>query len=312
MIAGRGATSLRHMTHHQKITKTASALCAGAAFVSGLMAGPAFAEKDPLSLAQQQKWTVNYDDDSCHLINVFGTGDEQLALRLTEYEPGDRFTLTLYGTSLASKVAGSPVKLAFSPQTVLRPYDSMSGLSGKFPMVIIPDTLDFLDRVFAPQLAPPPPVTPDQEAAVTALAFQFGSKPPVRLELGSMAAPMRAMRACTTDLVKVWGLDPDAQAKLSRRATPKGSPGNWATTNDYPIEQLRKDQNGLVRFRLDIDELGHPAGCHIQLKLKAEDFNKLTCDLLIKRARFYPALDVNGRPVKSYYVNAIRWVIPSY
>lgn len=295
---------------YQKIIKTASALCAGAVFVSALLAAPAFAAKEPLSLARQQKWIVNYDDDSCHLLNAFGTGEDQLTLRLTEYEPGDRFTLTLYGDSLASKVAGSSVKLAFGPQTVLRPHDSMNGFSGKFPMVIISDTLDFLDRVFAPQLPSPPPVTPDQEASITDLGFQYGRKPPVRLELGSMAAPMRAMHACTSDLVKSWGLDPDVQAKLSRRATPKGSPATWVTSNDYPAKPLRKGQSGLVRFRLDIDESGHPTGCYIQLKLQATDFDKLTCDLLAKRAEFDPALDANRRPVKSYYVNAVHWVPP--
>ena len=66
---------------------------------------------------------------------------------------------------------------------------------------------------------------------------------------------------------------------------------------------------GIVRFRLDVDPTGAPAGCRVLYRTNPDDFADLSCRLLMKRARFNPALDAAGKPVKSYYINNIRWVM---
>ena len=288
-----------------RITKLASALCAGALLFPNL----AWAKVEPLSLARQGAWQVNYDDDSCHLLGAFGLGNDQIIFRLTRYQPGDEFTLTLYGEPLKTSAAYSPIKLAFGDGAPLQAKESMNGKNGTAAMIIVPEIFDVLDR--KPSKAKPelPPVTAEQEATVKRLTFQFEGRKPLRLELGSMAAPLKAVRACNADLVKFWGLDPDVQAKLKRRPTPTISPGRWLRSEDYPKALWEKGQIGLVRFRLEVDAAGAVSGCHIQLKMKSTDFDKLSCDLITKRAKFVPALDATGAPVKSYYVNAVRWIL---
>ena len=53
-------------------------------------------------------------------------------------------------------------------------------------------------------------------------------------------------------------------------------------------------------------------GCHVLMRFNPDEFADLTCNLLKKRATFKPAVDAQGNPVKTYFVNKVRFVIPDY
>ena len=273
----------------------------------------------PIPLAHVGPWEVNYDDDSCHLIGTFGSGDDRIIVRFTRYQPGDGFALALIGKPMRSSSASSRVKLDFGPQVDPQEHDSVNGTMGTTPAVfLLGQTL--IDR---PKLATAATVadaikvleatniTPEQEALVRDLTIQTGNRKSYRLALGSMAAPMRTLRGCTTDLVKHWGLDPTEQASLARRPTPISDPRRWMNSADYPTDMVRQGGNGLVQFRLDISETGSIAGCHVQARTNPDAFADLSCKLISKRARFNPALDRDGKPIKSYFVNSVRWTMES-
>jgi len=117
------------------------------------------------------------------------------------------------------------------------------------------------------------------------------------------------MRTCTADLVKYWGLDPAAQESRTRKPEPIASPGTWLRPADYPTGALRKGASAVIDFRLMLDAAGQPTDCHIQGMTKGEEFPMLTCKLLMKRARFSPALGADGKPIASYYTNSVRWTM---
>lgn len=282
----------------------AGALCAGGAVFSH----PAFAKSDPISLTRQGKWVVNYGDDSCHLIGVFGTGSSEVALDIARYQPGDRFTLSLYSETLSSLDLEAKIKLAFGSDAPL-PRDALTGTAGKFALVIVSGSMDVLNRPAPADDIPLPTITPEQEDAVSSLTYQFNGRKPVRLELGSMRATLKALRTCTTNLVKSWGLDPEVQAKLTKQATPVGSPGSWLRSSDYPADMIAQGKNGWVRFRLGVNEAGVVTDCTVQQKMNPVEFNTVSCKLLTKRARFDPALDASGKPVKSYFLGSVLWKI---
>ena len=273
----------------------------------------------PIPLAHVGPWEVNYDDDSCHLIGTFGSGDDRIIVRFTRYQPGDGFALALIGKPMRTSSASSRVKLDFGPQVDPQEHDSFNGTMGTTPAAFLLG-LTLIDR---PKLAKaatladalkalePTNITPEQEALVRDLTILTGNRKSYRLALGSMAAPMRTLRGCTTDLVKHWGLDPTEQASLARRPTPISNPGSWMNSGDYPSAMLRIGGNGMVQFRLDISETGSIAACHIQSRTNPDAFADLSCKLISKRGRFTPALDRNGKPVKSYFVSSVRWTMGS-
>jgi TonB family protein len=91
---------------------------------------------------------------------------------------------------------------------------------------------------------------------------------------------------------------------------PKGNPGLWVMTEDYPPSALREEAEGAVRFTLTVDATGVPTACEITQSSGRPDLDDATCRLIAERARFEPAKDSRGRAVAGSYANTVRWQIP--
>lgn len=277
----------------------------------------------PIPLAHVGPWEVNYDDDSCHLIGTFGSGDDRIIARFTRFEPGDGFILALIGKPMRSSNVSSKVRLDFGPVVDPQEEVSINGKVGTLPISVfgklylidrpgrtfvgtVADALKALEALKALQ---PANITPEQEALASDLTVQRPNGKSYRLALGSMAAPMKSLRVCNSDLVRLWGLDAAEQASLVSKPVPIGNPGSWLSFRDYPEKMLQSGNSGLVQFRFDIDATGAITGCHIQSRSNPDEFADLSCQLLSRRGRFSPALDRNGKPIKSYYVSSVKWTI---
>jgi len=274
---------------------------------ASLAAAPAIAKpREPIPLPLQGKWEINYDVDACHLIASFGPEKERLIARFSRFSPGDWFYLDLFGKPLRSTELQQNVKVGFGPDENFRQVTAIAGKAGALAMLKF-GVLDLLDRAGdAQDIAVA--VTPEQERAVRTLTVTLGSKV-WRLELGPMDGPMRALRTCNDDLIKYWGYDPVQQASLGRRPEPVTVPGTWLDSADYPQTALVRGASGVVQFRLDVQADGSVGGCHVQARTNPDEFADRSCRLLTKRARFRPALDHAGIPVRSYFVSRIYWMM---
>jgi len=92
--------------------------------------------------------------------------------------------------------------------------------------------------------------------------------------------------------------------------SPKGNPGNWATTNDYPSRALREEREGTTGFRVTVGPDGRVTDCQITSSSGSPDLDQTACDKIRQRARFAPATDGEGNPTTGSYSNRVRWVIP--
>lgn len=265
-------------------------------------------ENPPISLTKTSKWEINYDDDSCHLLAKFGEGSQSAILRMTRYQPGDVFDLNIYGEPFKYGPTTMTVKIAFGAAPAEK-REAITGQAGnKLPLLIL-NSQRIDNWTYKPDVTPPP-ITTAQEEQVKYIDLAIAGSKRFRLETGSLGAPMAAMRTCVSDLVKKWGFDPAQQAQLRRPATPTKSPGTWLVNGDYPSGSLRNGHNGLVQFRLDVDQSGAVAGCYVLHRTNPDDFADLTCKLLAKRAKFLPALDKDGNPLRSFFISKARFVIP--
>jgi protein TonB len=112
------------------------------------------------------------------------------------------------------------------------------------------------------------------------------------------------------DVVRI---DPTLVPTLSfipRPARPRGNPGLWATTSDYPTRDLREGNQGLTRFSLAIGADGRVQSCTVTASSGFPGLDKATCENVSRRARFEPATDGSGNRVPGTYSGSIRWVIP--
>lgn len=252
---------------------------------------------------------MNYDNDACHLIARFGEDSPVTAFKLTRYQPGDAFDITFYGKALRYDNPRMRAVIGFGVQPRSTERQAIVGdLNGKLPLIILNSLR--LDGAEPTRDDPnQPEVGPDMEREVTGIDLKVRGKW-YWLDTGPLDAPMAAMRTCLSDLVGHWGYDPAVQASLIRRPEPVGSAGTWLRSADYPDNALHKGHNGVVQFRLDIDETGSVVGCNILHRTSPDEFADITCRNLAKRAKFTPALDAKGNPVRSYYVNKVLWQIP--
>lgn len=282
---------------------------------------PAFAaDEGPLRLPATTKWRMEYANDSCELIRQYGTGKEAVIMVMQQFQPGDQFQVTLVGKPVRTTDETRHLRIRFGPseewQTVTH---SRGSTADKQPMVLINGQV----RLAQTEMPDGPadtaawlalaPLTPEREAKVTEFLFdpRYGNNNIVVLDLGSMGPPMAAIHKCTDALVTSWGLNPQEQKSLLKRASPKSSPAQWMKSFDYPTLALWAGQRALINFRLNVDMGGKVTDCQIQAAIGEPEFSKAVCQKLMQRADFEPALNAAGQPVASYFVNAVRFDFPA-
>ena len=281
--------------------------------------------KEPLRLAPSSKWHVNYAADSCRLARSFGTGQEEVIFVLDRFQPGPMVYMTLTGKPVGVRGESRNAVIRFGPNEMEQKRTfSVGKMESGAPAVIVDgalvvagsdasweSALDEKDEKGDADSAGAilPEIDPARNVLVTSMEIRMIGKQPVVLETGSMGNPMAALTACTDDLLRGWKVDVEAHRALSRRASPASNPGRWLDSGDYPISMLVRGYQGIVHFRLIVDEFGKPASCHIQQSTRPTEFDEAVCKGIMRRAEFEPALDAAGKPVASYYLNRVRFKI---
>jgi protein TonB len=102
---------------------------------------------------------------------------------------------------------------------------------------------------------------------------------------------------------------PPPPAGPTAEAKPRGNPGNWANTNDYPSRALQQEREGTTGFRVTIGVDGRVIDCQVTQSSGHADLDAATCTNVKRRARFDPAVR-NGEKVQGSYSNRVRWQIP--
>lgn len=141
----------------------------------------------------------------------------------------------------------------------------------------------------------------------TALAVFTGSA----LASAAWASPSRPLTLHAPPPTAPAPAPPNSDVEtLPRGPRPASSPVTWVTPADYPLRALRDDQQGIVAFRLGISPEGLVDECQIVSSSGSPVLDQATCDLIRQRARFTPAIEAAGKPVRGSYSNHVRWVIP--
>ncbi|MBB3034315.1 energy transducer TonB [Alteriqipengyuania lutimaris] len=268
-------------------------------------------------------WNLEYAASSCRLARIFGEGDDRIVLALDRFGPGGGFQMIVAGKEVRRLTTGDSiieVETRFGPYEEAMETDAFAGDLGEFkPALIIagtglgPDPEQADDEEYAwddPANYDVDPLDEEKliarEAKAEWISISRGRRI-VYLATGPMGAPLAALRKCSDDLLGDWGVDLEEHRSLTRRAMPTSDPARWILSSDYPRGLLIQGAQGIVRFRLTVDTDGSPLQCSIQGSTRPEGFETASCDALMRRAEFAPALDAQGNPVKSYYTGSVRF-----
>ena len=161
-----------------------------------------------------------------------------------------------------------------------------------------------------PKKEPPPP--PKKMATPPPIVA-----PPPKINVATVAPPIQTVTVAPPPAppvliaaAPVAAPAPPPPRFQPKGATPKGNPGNWATTNDYPTRALREEREGTTGFRVTVTPEGRVGSCEITSSSGSPDLDEAACSNITRRARFTPATDGEGNPTTGSYASRVRWVIP--
>ncbi len=159
-----------------------------------------------------------------------------------------------------------------------------------------------------PKEEPPPPKKVEAAPPIVA--------PPPKMNIATVSPPVEIVQTVPPPVPPPVIVAPPAPVAAPpprvqpKQATPKGNPGNWATTNDYPTRALREEREGTTSFRVTVGPDGRVTSCSITGSSGSPDLDEATCSNVTRRARFNPATDGEGNPTTGAYSSRVRWVIP--
>jgi TonB family protein len=85
----------------------------------------------------------------------------------------------------------------------------------------------------------------------------------------------------------------------------------YISGRDYPLEAVRRREQGRVEFELTVAPDGRPSACRILASSGSAWLDEATCRIMRQRPRFAPARDAAGRPTADVVRSRIVWVLPT-
>jgi hypothetical protein len=259
-------------------------------------------------------WAMEYADETCRLVRNFSDGETALTLAFERSFLGPWLRLGLSSDGLTARSGTTQARFRYTSDTRSRSSellrsslaDGRQGFLLPSASLLSPEELEYDRETPFAGLAQHAEAEIVAAEGISTITFSEGFNEDPVLRIGPMAAPIRAMQACVTDLVVGWGIDPQRFATMSRHASPDGNPQSWLSYRDYPPELLRAGRGGVLSLRLIISEEGTVERCLFDVEVRGP-FEDIACNRIKQRARFNPGLDADGKPVRAYWSVTVRF-----
>lgn len=238
-------------------------------------------------------WVVDYSNDQCFLDRNYGTDARPVVLAIRRVPMDPQVNLGVYSRSGGPTSLTGKARLSFGPAAPLEASFRAYSVPGK-------DVRNFTTYL-------------DNGAALLVAAAQSGSislRAPGEVNetflVPDLAQGMHALDACLADLAQNWGMSADQFARV--RVPPRPLRLDYLTARDFSAVELSRNSDSHPQVRLWVDETGKPLDCVPLQATASPAFAATTCQLLLQRAAFSPALDANGKPIRSIAVYTADWV----
>lgn len=85
----------------------------------------------------------------------------------------------------------------------------------------------------------------------------------------------------------------------------------YISSEDYPRQALAAKAEGTTSARITIAANGSVSACSIAASSGRADFDSTVCNLILKRYRFEPAQDADGKSVSDVRTETFTWILPA-
>jgi len=120
---------------------------------------------------------------------------------------------------------------------------------------------------------------------------------------------MKALQACERDLLIDWGMDEkilDSVVSLPKTQRPAKS---YVSFSDYPGDAMSRREQGMSGVRFWVGTDGRVSDCQVVESSGSATLDKKTCEIVVQRFRFKPAMTRDGAAVRSLSFFRLRWEI---
>ena len=283
-----------------------------AALGLGFTSTPARAEAVVLEPAS--RWNVDFGEKSCRLTRFFGAPETPYVLVIDQYWPDQYFGLSVAGPHYDGFGAKEDISLSFFDGQTPIAAQPQPGVIDGFGAAL------FFKRVgIATEDQPvpgPQPVITRFPALDTEMAGKAefvalgGDDAEIRLATGPLGDVFKVLNQCAGDLAASWGIDLERHRSATRMPLWLNEERMARTFlhSALPFDRIPSGSRGLIRLRVTVDEAGRIGDCTI---IDAPDIALVERPLCraMQKARFDPALDAEGKPMRSFYATTISYEV---
>ena len=264
--------------------------------LAAVLAGNAQGAADvAVPLAPSGKWVVGHEDGLCTLFRDFGApiqdtvtfGIKPMSLSdivtLVAMVPKNRAVRRPHAdkTQLTVFPAGTTIPIKFESKGTSR--------DGGIAVILTIDRGDLSELMAATRIGI------EADDFTVTIAPTAGPK------------ALAALTTCEAGVMTAWGVDPAALAAVATPARAM-SPDGWIT--DYPASALQRQSQGTSTIFWQITVEGRASGCRTVNSSGDADLDAAACAAVTKRARYTPALDKDGHPVRSWSSRRVSFSMP--
>lgn len=236
-------------------------------------------------------WNVDYGEDRCFLLRKFGTGDDEIILRITRPWIDGRYELVLAGAGVPRMAPEMEIPLRMAPAGAEM---ALTGLTGE---------LDSMPGHFIRFDVPPELLQGQPRDAVLTFSHRRFTR---NIAMPQLSAALASLAQCHDSLFAHWGIDLAVYRALRQPPQPIGRNIPWVRSGDYPVVP----SIGRTNYILTVSPTGQVTDCRVALDSGSPELDQAGCAAFRRRGEFEPALDSEGQPVQSYSFQRVRWRRP--
>lgn len=271
-------------------------------------------EENVISLKLSSDWVLDYAEHRCRVGATFGEGEDRAVLLFEQYSPSDRLRWLIASPYLKRLRTGRDIEVQFGPtfDPLTVEFDGRTfGEHGPAAIGEWPPASDGEVQESKDGLAPNRGGTRLDVGAGSDLRWigmRRSGKPALKLETGELESIYGAINSCMDDLVASWGLDPEQDRRRAKAPVFTNSDSVFRQlAGSYPDSALTRGLQADLHLRLMVNENGVATDCVITNVTVAERFDDSACDPLMRRGKFEPALDDQGKAIPSYFTLFIQY-----
>lgn len=285
------------------------------AMIMVALASTAAAEDFPNVLAERDEttrlepttaWNLEYGEARCRLARWFGSESEPHLLVFEQSAPRRRFDLTIAGPLLTRFQRIDAFHIGMERDEAMDQVGRFgrSELEGVGRAIVIgghnigPDLRRGTLRAVGIDL--------DEAGSIDRVVISE-RRVTLSFETGNMRAPFEALNTCTGEMLRRWGLDPEQHQSYVPPSLIDSGEVRRRIEARYPNKALARREEALVAFTVIVEADGSVSDCMADNATPTETLQSPACEEMAT-ARFEPARDADGNPMRSYMTTNITYI----